>query len=126
MTNKITPKVPLIETADGEYDSFYSDDLEEVINQNLKMILLTRRGERTMIPDFGAGVQDFLFEISTGQTISNLRSIITNQIRQFASYITLMDLKIDTGDASLSIKITYSIDATGAVSTFEQTIDNMI
>jgi phage baseplate assembly protein W len=98
MRNKITPKVPLIETADGEYDSFYSDDLEKVINQNLKMILLTRRGERTMIPDFGAGVQDFLFEISTGQTISNLRSI----------------------------KITYSIDATGAVSTFEQTIDNMI
>jgi len=124
--NKITPRVPLISTAEGLYEYLYSDDLESVINQNLTMILLTRRGERTMMLDFGAGVQDFLFEISTGQTISNLRSIITNQIRQFASYITLMDLKIDTGDASLSIKITYSIDATGVVATFEQTLDNMI
>jgi len=126
MKNKITPRIPLIPTADGEYEYLYSDDLESVINQNLKMILLTRKGERIFMDDFGAGIQDFLFEIPTGQTISNLRSIITNQIRQFASYITLMDLKIDTGDASLSIKITYSIDATGAVATFEQTIDNMI
>ena len=35
--------------------------LPEVVKQNLKMLILTNPGERVMDPNFGVGIQKFLF-----------------------------------------------------------------
>ena len=56
----LSPKLPLsIDEIDGLATN---KDFREVARQNLKMIVLTSPGERIMIPNFGVGIRNFLFE----------------------------------------------------------------
>ena len=41
---------------------------EEDIEQAIQLILLTSRGERVMLPTFGAGLRDFVFEPNSPAT----------------------------------------------------------
>ena len=53
-------ELPLVrDIADG-YKTLKS--FRELIKQNLKMLLLTNKGERVMIPEYGIGMNRFLFE----------------------------------------------------------------
>lgn len=122
-TNRITPKVPLQTSEEGVYEYLYSDDLTAVIDQNLKMILLTRKGERMMGPAFGAGLHDFLFENPTNQVLTTIKNIISNQIRLFATYITVNDIQIVySGEPSINISIRYTIDENSTSAVFETTV----
>jgi uncharacterized protein len=121
--NRITPKIPIEMNDDGVYEYLYSDDLTAVIDQNLKMILLTRKGERMMNPAFGAGLHDFLFENPTNQVLTTIKNIISNQIRLYATYITVNDIQIVySGESSINISIRYTIDENSTSAVFEITI----
>lgn len=121
--NRITPKIPIEMNDDGVYEYLYSDDLTAVIDQNLKMILLTRKGERMMSPAFGAGVHDFLFENPTNQVLTTIKNIISNQIRLYATYITVNDIQIVySGESSINISIRYTIDENSTSAVFETTV----
>jgi len=123
--NRITPKVPLQMDEEGVYEYIYSNDLTSVINQNLKMILLTRKGERIMDSNFGAGLQNFLFEFATNQVLTTMRNIISNQIRIYAPYITTNDIQIVyNGESSISVSIQYTIDENLTSGVFDLTISD--
>ena len=48
--------------------------LPQLVRQNLKMLILTNPGERVMDPDFGVGIQRYLFSNFS----ENYQSKITN------------------------------------------------
>tara|TARA_R110000824_G_scaffold176963_1_gene356191 strand:+ start:216 stop:611 length:396 start_codon:yes stop_codon:yes gene_type:complete len=124
--NRITPIFPL-EGQDGEYGYVYSDDLTTVVNQNLKNILLTRRGERIFLPGFGAGLQDFLFEMPTNMLLTKLKNVISNQIRKFATYITVKDIQVSySGEATIEVSIKYNLNGNNISGTFDTTISNIL
>ena len=88
------------------------DDINTLIRQNLKMLVLTSPGERVMIPDFGVGVRTYLFENFSDTIFIDLTNAIKKQAQKYLPVIVIDDIKFDSSDKDrnmLGIQITYSI-----------------
>lgn len=86
----LSPKLPLsIDEIDGLATT---KDFREVAQQNLKTIVLTSPGERIMIPNFGVGIRNFLFENATESTFSTIRQRIIDQTKVYAPYINIRNI----------------------------------
>ena len=83
---------------------------------NLKSLILTRKGERLMNPDFGCDVWRVLFEQMDGSIIeSRIESYIVEAVERWLPYLTLTsiifdydDNDIDANRISLDIKFALS------------------
>jgi phage baseplate assembly protein W len=83
----LSPKLPLsIDEVDGYATT---KNFKEVARQNLKMIVLTAPGERVMIPGFGVGIRNYLFENATQSTFETIRRKIKEQVAIYAPYISI-------------------------------------
>jgi phage baseplate assembly protein W len=69
------------------------------------MLILTMPGERIMVPDFGVGLQGFLFEGVTGETFSRISTRIQEQINQYIPAINLTEITFITSDEDPNIKL---------------------
>jgi phage baseplate assembly protein W len=58
---------------------------------NLKNLILTRKGERVMQPEFGCDIYKILFEPNTNDTIfeDKIESLITNAVNLWLPYINV-------------------------------------
>lgn len=93
----ISPRLPLVyDSTDGPYQ--LNKNLKQAFNQNLKMLILTLPGERIMVPDFGVGLQGFLFEGITDDTFSRISTRIQQQVSQFIPAINLTEITFTTSD----------------------------
>jgi phage baseplate assembly protein W len=132
-TYKITPAIPLkINEDTGNYESYGISDLTEVVDQNIKMTLLTVPGERMMDENFGVGLRKYLFENDTSivRGVGNLpplRENILSQLSTYVPYITIQDLEINfSGNTNLmSIRIKYFVNESGTSSVFDLTINEV-
>ena len=92
-----SPKLPL--TLDPNDGFRLTKDLKEVTSQNLKMLVLTSPGERVMVPAFGVGLYNFLFELDTQNTHSSIRERITQQVKRYMPFVEIV--QIDFGDSAV-------------------------
>ena len=100
---------------------------KQVVNQNLKMLLLTVPGERIMDPGFGVGVRRFLFEQDSPVTYSTLSAKIHRQVGKYLSYLELEDVEFfsqgtghyDVPDNTVKIRISYTIKPLASSDTLE-------
>ena len=100
----ISPKVPLVyDSTDGPYQ--LNKNLKQTFSQNLKMLILTMPGERIMVPNFGVGLQGFLFEGVTEDTFSRISTRIQQQVSQFIPAINLTEITFSTSDEDSSLKL---------------------
>jgi len=90
--------------------SFASDD--EKIRQSIWLILSTAPGERVMLPNFGCGIHDLVFEANT----ATLRGILREKVREglvtWEPRIDVVDVSVETpADARnyLLIHIDYRV-----------------
>lgn len=89
----------------------------DVIKQNFKHLVLTSPGERMMIPDFGVGIRNFLFETNNAITRSTIESRMIDQIDKYMPFINILRLEFTDSSASpvqdignsLQISIEYQI-----------------
>lgn len=96
-----------------------------LIKQNLKMLLLTVKGERVMEPDFGVGLKTYLFSNLGEDAPEQINNDIRRQVAVFMPIVNLMDIDFDTGgfeNNTLGITITYSIPDLGIEDLLEFTI----
>jgi len=70
----------------------------EQTKANLKNLLLTKRGERVMQPEFGTGLDSLLFEPMDGAFESNLRDTITRTVSYWLPYVNIQDIEIEMTD----------------------------
>lgn len=97
-----------------------NEDIGSNAKQNLKMLILTDKGERLMIPDYGVGLRRFLFEnLSNGNILQDgkaqkLQKIlfeeISKQARKYTNNIGIEDLTIEQIDNTIKLNIYYSIN----------------
>ena len=108
-----SPKLPLrLDPSDGY---LLNKNLKEVVTQNLKMLILTSPGERVMEPTFGVWLYNYLFELNTQGTKSDIRERILSQVKKYMPFLEI--IQIDFGDvnpdeadlSALSVKIKYKI-----------------
>ena len=91
--------------ADGVFNQTFTQ--KEQVKSNLINVLLTERGERVNLPDFGVGLKNLLFETQIDTNV--LESRIDAQVQKYIPEITLISAEVDFSpdEHILYIKITY-------------------
>lgn len=85
------------------------------VRQSIRLILGTRRGERVMRPDFGAGLEDFLFEPVTTTTSALVRHRVELALVRWEPRIDVEEVRVEAPDrrlGRLDITIWYRVRAT--------------
>ena len=92
---------------------------------NLINLLLTKRGERVMQPDFGTGLEELLFEQMDNDFEERLRDTITESVNYWLPYINIEEIEVtmtdemkDNNRADMSIVFTVGNDITTQTVTF--------
>jgi len=104
---ELSPKFPLFFSSDGGYES--NKTIKEVVKQNFKNLVLTSPGERIMIPDFGVGIRNYLFEQNDTQTSKAILERINQQINKYMPFIEIQDFSPLFDENSIVISIQYFI-----------------
>ena len=87
------------------------------IEQSLAILLGTRRGERVMQDDFGAGLSEFLFGEMSHGLIGQLRGYIADAVLRYETRISLNAVDVSESgaeDGLLLIGIDYTVRATNS------------
>ena len=97
-SNNITPSIPL--KKDDTLDFTHIDEYIDLIKQNAKMIMFTIPGERVMDPEFGVGLQTYLFENISESLLDDIRGRISSQYNKYMPYMDITRLEVveDTED----------------------------
>lgn len=85
---------------------------QEDIEQSIRIILSTIPGERLMRPEFGCGINNFVFEKKDSYFINGLNHIIDQALLNFEPRVNFNEaalLESDTLDGVLHVEISYTI-----------------
>ena len=98
--------------ADGEIaEAVYEED----IRQAIRIIIFTNRGERLMRPDFGAGLNDFIFEPVSTTTMEAVETRVRESLITWEARIDVQEVKVtaDPGERhKLLVELNYRVRAT--------------
>ena len=67
----------------------------EQVKSNIKNLLLTKRGERVMQPEFGSGLQELLFDFNDDTLATKIEDTITNALEQWLPYVTVQQIDVE-------------------------------
>jgi phage baseplate assembly protein W len=90
---------------------------EEDVEQAIQIILLTQRGERPMLPQFGGGLRDFVFEPNSSVTHRAIEHIVRAALRDWEPRITVdrVEVSPDLDQPNLLlIQVDYVVRATNS------------
>ena len=73
---------PFRDSLKGNYLSF-SQDGDEEVRANLIHLLLTRKGTRYYLPDFGTRLYEYIFEPMDGPTFSDIEAEIRDSVSEY-------------------------------------------
>jgi len=88
-------------------DSFRGDYLQltefeaEQIRSDLIHLLLTRKGSRYYLPEFGTRLYEFIFEPNDGLTFQAIESDIRDSINQFLPNLLVNQITIEPAEQSM-------------------------
>jgi hypothetical protein len=91
---------------------------EQDIEQAIRIILGTNRGERVMRPDFGAGLAEFVFEPANTTTAELVRKRVEEALVDWEPRIDLQQVTvtIDLNERNrLDIDVSYRVRATNTL-----------
>lgn len=88
----------------------------EQAKENLKTLLLTRKGERYMQLDFGTDLLSIIFQPNLTNVKAEIRELIRKPINYWLPYISIESIDIITNEDdptmihNIKITLTYSVD----------------
>ncbi len=88
--------------------SQYEEDIQEAI----RIIIMTRKGERLMRPEFGCGLQEYLFQGMDYDTTTQMCKEIQRALINWEPRITDVDIDVKTDDGKMLIHVSYVVRAT--------------
>ena len=66
----------------------------DVVKQNLKTLILTDKGERIMLPDFGVGLRKFLFENMSDTTNIQIEQEVIDQVKKYMPFVSVRKITV--------------------------------
>ena len=87
MASGLTLKLPV--AVDGADGLKLIKNFPDLVEQNLKNLLLTLPGERIMDPAFGVGLATFLFEQNDPVTYAEIQAKIQQQVKKYLPFVTI-------------------------------------
>lgn len=87
---------------------------EEDIEQAIQIILLTAQGERVMLPEFGAGLRDFVFEPNSPAVRARMSETVRKALVDWEPRIDLERVEVKPGEDNsvVLIHVDYVVRAT--------------
>ena len=88
---------------------------EDNINESINAILLTKKGERCLEPQFGSGLQQFFFRKMDATLKGEIKDAVKVSLLQNEPRITVMNVDVDFADLQnglVEIAITYEYNQT--------------
>lgn len=87
---------------------------KDQVKSNIKNLLLTKRGERILQPEFGSNLQELLFEQSVDDLETRIEDTITDTLEQWLPYVTAEEIDIESTDSlkdtnTLKVSIKFRI-----------------
>lgn len=110
-SNTIGINFPFIESKKGYYLDMTTTDAEDV-RASLMHLLLTNKGERFMMPEFGTDLLKYIFEPNDTVTITDLKININTTVSKYIPNLQIDDIIINNSDLSketITIKIEYTV-----------------
>jgi uncharacterized protein len=92
-------------------------EYEESVRQAILIILGTAKGERAMRPDFGCGIYDLVFEVTSASTAGRVAQSVREALLKFEPRVDVLDIQAlpqNNGEVLL-ISIDYEVRATNNV-----------
>jgi hypothetical protein len=90
-------------------------EFEQDIREAIRLILLTAEGERVMRPDFGAGLNEFVFSTMSATNLGLIQTAVRDALIKWEPRIQVLEVKVapDAGEiGKLLINIDYRVRAT--------------
>ena len=115
--------LPLTRNAINGYTTI--ENFRTLIRQNLKMLILTAPGERVMVPDFGVGLRNYLFQNVGAEVFAQVEAKIREQVKFYMGVITISRIEFDSAGIdrnTLGISIFYSVPNIGITDLLKFTI----
>jgi len=111
-SNTIGINFPFIESKKGYYLDMTITDAEDV-RASLMHLLLTNKGERFMMPEFGTDLLKYIFEPNDTKTITDLKLDINTTISKYIPNMQINNIIINNNDEvnkeTITIKIEYTV-----------------
>jgi len=86
--------------------------------ENLKNLLLTRIGERYVMPDFGTNLLDVIFQPNVVELKQEINDILTPPINRWLPYINIISIDTKTNEDDPTLNYYISITIKFSVSTY--------
>ena len=111
MANGVTYGInfPFNDSLKGDYLSL-SQNPDQEIRSNLIHLILTRKGSRYYLPDFGTRLYEFIFEPLDGPTFSDIESEIRESAGVYLPGITITKISITAASDGEEDKGSYIND----------------
>ena len=68
------------------------------VSSNIKNLLLTKKGERILQPEFGSGLQELLFDFNNDELPTKIEDTITEALEQWLPYVTIDSIDVEQTD----------------------------
>src|SRR5262245_53090297 len=100
--------------------------LERSVREQIRVILLTKLGAQLLRPDFGAGLEEFVYGSNTSETRRQARSRIRESLRTWEPRIELDRVEVyevPASPADVRVEICYRIRRTGNAQQINLTVE---
>lgn len=111
-------KFPFNEESDRKTFFDLNENKEDAIKSMILHIILTPKGQRLRMPDFGTDLIKFIFEPNESVTWENIKNEIVRQISKYLPEVIFNDIQIITNDednTDISVQINYSVNINGVI-----------
>lgn len=85
---------------------------EQSVEESIRLIIGTSKGERVMRPDFGCGIHEYVFETVDANTRALVETTVEGALIEYEPRIAVEDVSTSTEDLSegvLLIEVEYRI-----------------
>ena len=100
---------PFRDSVIGDYVRM-TQSREDEIRANLVHLLLTRRGSRYFLPDFGTRLYEFIFEPNDQITFNQIEDEIRTSVRKFIPNLEIKSITVTAADQDPDESVSVSED----------------
>jgi len=109
-TRYINIDFPFKDSPKGFYLNLNQTD-RDAIRADLLHLLLTNKGDRLYMPDFGSDLKKFIFEPNDEITHEQIRDNLNETIKKFIPNLTINDISFKNNDIEelIIVELTYTV-----------------
>ena len=109
--NYINIQFPFQDDPDGKFLKL-NTDAKQAIKSDLVHLLLTNKGERLYLPNFGANLRQYLFEPNDTVVANSIKNEINQAIKEFIPNLQVTELTVTPSENNIHavvVRIDYLV-----------------